>query len=153
MADHDHHDHADDGRSPTDEERAGLFHEQMKRLKVADLLQDMMMSLVTVGYQKLGLTTETRDLRDLPGAHLAIEVLKGAIHALGKEEGEKSVEVFRSTLATMQLSYVRAVEESAKEPADADQTEPAVEDSAEKPADADQPEPADADQPEPADTG
>ena len=37
----------------------------------------MMLSLVTLGYQKLGLTDETRELRDLDDARLAIELLRG----------------------------------------------------------------------------
>ena len=41
----------------TDEERARLYREQLKRLRTIDLVQDMMVSLVTIGYQKLGRQT------------------------------------------------------------------------------------------------
>ena len=53
------------GRPLTDQERAELYREQLKQLHVIDLVRDMMVTLVTVGYEKLGLTEQTRELRDL----------------------------------------------------------------------------------------
>jgi len=102
-------DERDGPRQPlSDDERARLVEEELKRLKVAELARDMMVSLVAVGYQKLGLTTETRPLRDLDDARLAIEVLRGMIDVLARERGAADIEAFRSTLDAMQLNYVRA---------------------------------------------
>ena len=56
---------AREGRPQTDEERAEIYREQLKQLHVIDLVRDMMVTLVTVGYEKLGLTEQTRELRDL----------------------------------------------------------------------------------------
>lgn len=95
-------------RPLTDEERAALLREQLKALHVADMAQDMMLSLVTVGYQKLGLTDQTRELRDLDDARLAIELLRGVLEALGAVAGEQLVAPFRSTLAAMQMSFAQA---------------------------------------------
>jgi len=95
------------GRPPSDEERAALLREELKALRLVDVAQDMMLSLVTVGYQKLGLTDETRDLRDLDDARLAIELLRGMIEAVAAASGETSVAPYRSTLAAMQLNYAR----------------------------------------------
>lgn len=107
-------------RPLTDEERAALLREELKALRVADMALDMMLSLVTVGYQKLGLTDETRELRDLDGARLAIELLRGMIEALGSAQGESAVAPYRSTLATMQMNYARVV----SEPVGPDKREP-----------------------------
>ena len=60
------------------EERARSAIEQLKELHVLDLAYDMMVTLITVGYQKLGLTDETSELRDLDDAGLAIDLLRGA---------------------------------------------------------------------------
>jgi hypothetical protein len=98
---------ADDERPLTEEERAALLREQLKALRVADVAHDMMLSLVTLGYQKLGLTDETRELRNLEDARLAIELLRGVIDVLGAVTGEQLVAPFRSTLAAMQMNFAR----------------------------------------------
>ncbi len=85
--------------------------EGLKRLRVADLVEEMLVGLVTVGYQKLGLTDQTRELRDLDDARLAIETLRAWIDVLARERGEEGLADLRSTVAAMQLSYARAVAE------------------------------------------
>lgn len=97
-------------RPLTDEERQQAMREQLKQLRVADLAYDMMVSLITVAYQKLGLTEQTRDLRDLPGAHLAIELLRASLLVMEKEEAAERYRDLRSTLAQMQLGYVQAMQ-------------------------------------------
>jgi hypothetical protein len=71
----------------------------------------MMLTLVTVGYQKLGLTDETRELRDLEEAHLAIELLRGILGAVEGVAGADEMETYRATLAQMQLNYARVAAE------------------------------------------
>lgn len=100
-------------RPLSDEERAALLREQLKRLRVLDIAHDEMISLVTLGYQKLGLTSETRDLRDLADARLAIELLRVMVDVVARECGEAEVESFRATLAQMQLNYARVVADEA----------------------------------------
>lgn len=98
---------ADEGREMTDEERVAALREELRKLHVADIAHDMMLSLVSLGYQKLGLTAETRELRDLDDARLAIDLLRATLEVLEQARGAAGVEAFRSTLATMQLNYVR----------------------------------------------
>lgn len=100
-------------RPLSDEERAALLREQLRRLRVVDIAHDEMISLVTLGYQKLGLTDETRELRDLGDARLAIELLRAMVDVVARECGEAEVESFRGTLAQMQLNYARVVSEPA----------------------------------------
>jgi hypothetical protein len=98
---------ADEERQMTDEERVAALREELKKLHVADIAHDMMLSLVSLGYQKLGLTAETRELRDLDDARLAIDLLRATLEVLEKVRSTAEIEAFRSTLATMQLNYVR----------------------------------------------
>ncbi len=119
----------EDKRRMSDEERAALLREQLKALRVVDVAHDMMLSLVTLGYQKLGLTDETRELRNLEDARLAIELLRGVMDVVGAATSEQMVAPFRSTLATMQLNFARV----AAPPATADEA-PAVTASDEAPA-------------------
>ena len=114
-------------RPLTDEERAALLRESLKALRVVDVAHDMMLSLVTLGYQKLGLTDETRELRNLDDARLAIELLRGALEAVAAVAGEQLVAPFRSTLAAMQMNFARV----AAEPAPAEAPAPAQDGAAE----------------------
>ena len=98
---------AGDERPLTDQERADLYREQLKALHVVDLVRDMMVTLVTVGYEKLGLTDQTRELRDLRDARVAIESLRRLIEVV-EAEGDPDIDSLRSTLAQMQLNFARA---------------------------------------------
>jgi len=94
-------------RPLTDEERARLYRQQLKQLHVVDVARDVMLTLVTVGYQKMGLTDETRELRDLDDARLSIELLRGMVSALEGVADQEEIETYRSTLAQMQINYAR----------------------------------------------
>jgi hypothetical protein len=94
----------------TDEERARAVREQLKSVHAFDLAYEMAISLVSFGYQKMGLTDETRELRDLDDARLAIELLRAVIDTLDRQQAGAPTTDLHATLAQMQLSYVRAVE-------------------------------------------
>jgi hypothetical protein len=94
-----------------DEERVRRVVDELRRLKVEDLALDMAVSLVTVGYQKLGLTEQTRELRDLDGARLSIELLHACLDVLERERGASGLGDLRGTLSAMQLNFARVVAE------------------------------------------
>ena len=128
-------------RPLSDQERADLYREQLKQLHVIDLVRDMMVTLVTVGYEKLGLTAQTRELRDLGDARVAIESLRRLIEVVDGE-GDPEVASLRSTLAQMQLNFARASAEprpsaAARPNAEAPRAEPEPPKAAEQRARAD----------------
>ena len=94
-----------------EEERVRAVMDELQRLKVEDLALDMAVSLVTVGYQKLGLTEQTRPLRDLDGARLSIELLRASLDVLEREGAGVKLGDLRGTLAAMQLNYARVADE------------------------------------------
>ncbi len=133
-------DRSREGRPLSDQERAERYREQLRELHVVDLVRDMMVTLVTVGYEKLGLTEQTRELRDLGDARVAIESLRRLIEVV-EGEGDPDAGSLRSTLAQMQLNFARASAEprpaaaappapagaaSTEPPAEAASTEPPV---------------------------
>jgi len=123
------------GGAPTDEERARAFREQLKSLHAFDLAYDMMEGLVTFGYQKMGLTDATSELRDLGDARLTIELLRANLEVVERELGKDHTLALHSTLAQMQLGYAQAVHLAGVAPAARPQ---AAEPVAEEPA-ADEP--------------
>jgi hypothetical protein len=102
---------AGDQRPLTEEERAEIYRQQLKELRMLDVARDMMLTIVTVGYQKLGLTEETRELRDLSDAKLAVELLRAIIGAVEGTADEEELKSYRSTLAQMQLNFARVAAE------------------------------------------
>lgn len=102
-------DHVHGAAAQTDEERARAVREQLKNVHAFDLAYEMAISLVSFGYQKMGLTDETRELFDLDDARLAIELLRAVIETLDKQKAGAPTGDLHATLAQMQLSYVRAV--------------------------------------------
>jgi hypothetical protein len=124
-------------RPLTDEERARLYLEQVKQMHILDLVRAMLVDLVTLGYQKLGLTAETSELRDLDDARVAIETVRRLVEVLEGEGAQDEARTYRATLAAMQLQFAtvagadRASEE-AEEPEARGETQAEVE--AEKPA-------------------
>ena len=103
--------------APTEEERASAIREQLRSLHAFDLAYEMMISLVSFGYQKMGLTDETSELRDLGDARLAIELLRANLEVVEREQGEGRTRDVRSTLAQMQLGYAQAVQLAGGAPA------------------------------------
>ena len=92
-----------------DEERLHAALEELRRLRMEDLAGEMMVTLVTVGYQKMGVTEQTRELRDLAEVRLAIELLRACVETLARERGEAAAAGGRATLDAMQLDYARIV--------------------------------------------
>ena len=103
--------------APTDEERARAIREQLKSLHAFDLAYDMMEGLVAFGYQKMGLTDATSELRDLGDARLTIELLRANLEVVERELGKDHTLALHSTLAQMQLAYAQAVHLAGAAPA------------------------------------
>ena len=99
-------------------ERARAFRKQLKALHAADLGYEMALSLVSFGSQKLGLTDDTAELRDLDDARLSIELLRALLDVLERQGGGAPAAELRDTLAQLQLGYGHAVQ-LAQAPAEA----------------------------------
>jgi hypothetical protein len=98
------------GRVVSDEERARAVLEQLKSVHAFDLAYEMMVGLVSFGYQKMGLADETRPVRDLSDARVSIELLRALLEVVEREEGDERASGIRDTLAQMQLAFAHAVQ-------------------------------------------
>ncbi len=89
------------GEGPT-EEQIAAFEEQLKRIRVEDVIVQTIVTLVNLGARRLGLTGEA-EARDLDQARLAIEGAR-ALMPLIPAEG---LEPVRDALSQLQMAYVR----------------------------------------------
>ncbi|MDQ3866462.1 MAG: hypothetical protein M3304_06490 [Actinomycetota bacterium] len=111
------------GPSGSDEQEriARELADELRKLKVEDVLVNTLMTVSSIGYRRLGLTDETRGDRDLAQAQLAIETMRALTEVLAKFVPQDLVRDFNSSVANLQLAYAKAASEGA-EPEPGDET-------------------------------
>jgi hypothetical protein len=98
------------------EELARELAEELRRLRVEDVLVNTLVHVSSIGYRRLGLTEDSREERDLPQTALAIETMQALVPVLKDFLTEELVSSFEDQIANLQLAYAKA----AKEAGDAD---------------------------------
>jgi predicted nucleic acid-binding protein len=88
---------------PSDEELIQRLEEELKRLKVSDLLVQTLYTLSSLGYRKL-----SEEDRDLDQARLAIEALRALLPVLQGSASEDVLRDFKQVTANLQLAYADA---------------------------------------------
>jgi len=87
----------------TDEELLKQVEEELKKLKVSDLLVQMLYTVSSLGYRKL-----SAEDRDLDQARLAIESLGAILPVLEGSVPDDVMRDFRQVTANLQLAYAEA---------------------------------------------
>ena len=90
-------------QQPDEQELRQQVEEELKRLKVADLVVPLLYTISSLGYHKL-----SEQDRDLEQAKLAIETLRALIPVLEGAVGEDVLRDFRQVTANLQLAYADA---------------------------------------------
>jgi hypothetical protein len=91
---------------PTDAELVQQLEEELKRLKVSDLLVQTLYTVSSLGYRRL--STEDRDLEQ---ARLAVEALRALLPVLEGSVADELVRDFKQVTANLQLAYADAVKD------------------------------------------
>jgi hypothetical protein len=99
----------------SEEELRAQLEEELRRIKVEDVLLQTVVSLVNLGGQRLGLTEGTRDMRDLGQVKTAIESVRALLPVLEAQDAEQ-VRPVRDALAQLQMAYAREAGGSPSEP-------------------------------------
>jgi hypothetical protein len=93
-----------------DDELIRQLEDELKRVKVSDLLVQTLYTISSLGYSRLG--TENRDLEQ---AKLAIETMRALVPVLKDSVPEEVIGDFNQVTANMQLAYAKAVSEAKAE--------------------------------------
>jgi hypothetical protein len=96
---------------PSDEELVRQLEEELKKLKVSDLLVQTLYKLSSLGYRKL-----SEEDRDLEQARLSIEALRALLPVLEGSVGDDVVRDFKQVTANLQLAYADAAKAPEPEP-------------------------------------
>jgi hypothetical protein len=94
---------AEEPQQPTEEELVQQLQDELKKLKVSDLLLQTLYTVSSLGYHRL-----TGEDKDLEQARLAIESLKALLPVLEGHVSEQALADFNQVLANMQLAYADA---------------------------------------------
>ena len=97
-------------RQPTEQEIAEQLREELKRMKVSDLLVQTLYTVSSLGYHKL-----SPESRDLEQARLAIEAIRALLPILEGAVPDEVARDFGQVVANMQLAYADAVGSSRPE--------------------------------------
>ena len=101
--------------SPEEQERlARELAEQLRRLRVEDVVINTLMTVSSIGYRRLGITPETREDRDLEQARLAIDTMRALAPVLEPSVPAELIRDFNSSVANLQLAYAQAASEPAE---------------------------------------
>ena len=96
-----------------EEEVARELAEQLRRLRIEDVLIQTLITISSIGYRRLGLTEDTLDERDLQQTKLAIDTMAALTPVLESVVPEELIRDFNQSVASMQLAYAKAAGEEA----------------------------------------
>jgi hypothetical protein len=96
-----------------EEELAQQLAEELRRLRIEDVLIQTLITISSIGYRRLGLTEDTRDDRDLQQAKLAIDTMSALTPILESVVPEDLIRDFNQSVASLQLAYAQAAGEGA----------------------------------------
>ena len=91
---------------PPDDELLRQLEEELKTLKVSDLLVQTLYTVSSLGYRRLA-----EQDRDLDQARLAIEALRALVPVLDGAASDELVRDFKQVTANLQLAYADAAKD------------------------------------------
>jgi hypothetical protein len=91
-----------------EEQLAQQLAEELRRLRIEDVLIQTLITISSIGYRRLGLTEDTKDDRDLQQAKLAIDTMSAMTPVLEKVVPEELIREFQQSVASLQLAYAQA---------------------------------------------
>jgi len=94
--------------TPSDEQLVQQLEEELKKLKVSDLLVQTLYTVSSLGYRRL-----SEEERDLDQARLAIEALRALLPLLEGSASEELIRDFKQVTANLQLAYADATKTDA----------------------------------------
>jgi hypothetical protein len=94
------------GRPPTEEELRAAYEQQLKQLRVEDVIVQTVVSLINLAGRKAGLAPGTEDEADREQLRLAIESVRALLPLVEEQLGPDGAAV-RDALSQLQLAYTR----------------------------------------------
>jgi hypothetical protein len=92
----------------TEEELRQRIEEVMEKITVADIVLDMMISLSSLAYQRMGIPHEVNQkLKDMEQARLAIDCLDALAKAMEGRADEGQLQPLKDTVSNLKLNFAK----------------------------------------------
>lgn len=82
------------------------MQDELRRIPVGDYLGQLLVTLSSMAFQRLGLTPETTADRDLEQARLAVDSFAAVVEIWAPTRSAEEAAVFRATLHQMRMAFV-----------------------------------------------
>ena len=99
-------------QEPTEEELRAAMEEQLRQIRVEDVVLQTVATLVNLAGRRLGLAPGTQDERDLEQARLAIEATRALVPLVTEQEAV----AVRQALTQLQMAFAREAQGAPAEP-------------------------------------
>lgn len=116
-------------QEPNEEELRAALEEQMRHVRVEDVIVQTVVTLINLGARRLGLTGEQGDEADPAQAQLAIDGARALMPMLPEHE---QLAPIRDALSQLQVAFVQKAQGEAGAEAEAGEQPPATADDAEE---------------------
>ena len=125
----------DPNRPPTEDELRAAYEEEIKRIRVEQVVLENVVTLINLGMRRTGMVAGTESERDLEQVRVAIESVRALLPLVEEISTEQAAPV-KQALSQLQMAYVQlggsgpasgassGAEEASPPPADKPSTEP-----------------------------
>lgn len=100
-------------REPTEEEMRAALEEELKRVRVEQVVTEATVSILNVAVLRAGLVPGSEGERDLGQTRIGIEAVRALLPLVEEALGAEQAKPIRDALSQLQMAYVRAAEASA----------------------------------------
>ncbi len=98
----------DEEAGKKEEEMLKQLQEEIDRLTTKDIISQMMMSLSSLAYKKMGIPAGVNDkYKDKQQARMAVDAFDGLLKVIREELSAQELENFQSSLSNLQLNFVK----------------------------------------------
>ncbi len=96
-----------EAKEKSEDEIIKELQDEIEKLKVKDIILQMMTSLTSFGYQRLGLPKELNaGKKDLDQAKMAIDALSALFEVVKDDLDDQEKNAFETTVANLRMSFV-----------------------------------------------
>jgi hypothetical protein len=100
--------------SESEAELARELADELRRLRVEDVIVSVLIQISSIGYRRLGLTEDTKADRDLGQTKLAIETMRALTPVLEQVVPAELIRDFNQSVANLQLAYAKAASDTSE---------------------------------------
>ena len=98
------------GRQPTEEEMRAALEEELKRVRVEQVVTEATVSILNIAVLRAGLVPGSEGERDLGQTRMGIEAVRALLPLVEEALGGEQARPIRDALSQLQMAYAQAVQ-------------------------------------------